>query len=278
MKIVAPSFFFSKEMSFADSIARVGALGYDGIDLSIGGDRNQPLVGSEWKEYAAMVRAAAEKAGVATVQSHLPGEISLPQDFLKDLIRGLGEIGVGSTVAHPIWIVDGRVIYDEDEFFSLNLPIYKELTKAAEEAGVVLMCENLCWGPSMDPVAMSKMVKEINSPYFGWCFDTGHANIFDINAASLKGLVTPYSLHIHDNHGGKEGDRERRHASMYTDEHLPPFDGTIDWQSFAKALTDIGYKGEFVLEAGCPDGVDVYAYLRDLLERSRRIMAMIPQK
>src|SRR5262249_512026 len=60
-------------------------------------------------------------------------------------------------------------------------------------------------------------------------FDIGHANLADNGEhdrieesfSPLRDLVA--SVHIHDNHGEK-------------DEHLPPYDGSIDWKSAIKTL------------------------------------------
>jgi len=58
-------------------------------------------------------------------------------------------------------------------------------------------------------------------------FDIGHAHLSDFSGGrahrkkffSARELVS--SAHLHDNHGEK-------------DEHLPPYDGTIDWPSRSK--------------------------------------------
>jgi len=60
-------------------------------------------------------------------------------------------------------------------------------------------------------------------------FDIGHAHLADFpeeerlekSFLPLRELVS--SVHLHDNHGEK-------------DEHLPPYDGTIDWPSAIKIL------------------------------------------
>jgi sugar phosphate isomerase/epimerase len=60
-------------------------------------------------------------------------------------------------------------------------------------------------------------------------FDIGHAHLSDFPVveriekgfAPLRELVA--SVHLHDNHGEK-------------DEHLPPYDGTIDWPEAIKTL------------------------------------------
>jgi sugar phosphate isomerase/epimerase len=58
------------------------------------------------------------------------------------------------------------------------------------------------------------------------CFDIGHAHIDDGVAPSFDAMRDHLvSSHIHDNHGDK-------------DEHLLPFEGTIDWDSALRGFVD----------------------------------------
>jgi sugar phosphate isomerase/epimerase len=55
------------------------------------------------------------------------------------------------------------------------------------------------------------------------------------------------ATHVHDNHG--------RH-----DDHLMPFDGSIDWDSALLALRKVGYDGRLTFElAGAADPPGVLA-------------------
>jgi len=70
------------------------------------------------------------------------------------------------------------------------------------------------------------------------CFDVGHASCFSKNIKTYdfpryKGLIK--CLHIHDNHGER-------------DEHLLPFEGSIDYEEVFTKLKKIGYDGELTLE------------------------------
>ncbi len=275
MKTVMTTAVFGYDQPYDQCIRRLAAAGFDGIDLCIG--NQSPFYGAEWEGYAKLLRNTAAEVGVACTHSHLPDIHTLSPETFAHVFRALAATGVGCTVIHPVWMQNDKVIHDEEEFFDINLPLYKALLPAAEKYGIKILCENLLWGPSLDPAVMSKLQDELNSPCFGWCFDVGHANVFDIQAADLLGLNAPHSLHIHDNNGGKEGDIERRHASMYTDLHLLPYDGNINWMAFARALHDIGYTGDFVLEATNSDKIeDVDARMKELYDRALRIRAMIP--
>lgn len=76
----------------------------------------------------------------------------------------------------------------------------------------------------------------------GVCLDTGHAHLMGgvIDAVETLGghLVT---THLHDNAGTR-------------DDHLVPFQGTIDWSLFVMAMEKIGYDGVWMFEIAAPEG------------------------
>lgn len=76
---------------------------------------------------------------------------------------------------------------------------------------------------------------ELDAPHVGICFDFGHAHLAGDVVDSLEiasGLVM--STHLHDNRGR-------------VDDHLWPFEGTIDWGAALMTLQKLGYEGPYVL-------------------------------
>lgn len=72
----------------------------------------------------------------------------------------------------------------------------------------------------------------------GMCVDTGHAHLGkDLGPARALRMAGHrlITTHLHDNH------TER-------DEHMPPGDGTIEWEDVAAALKEIRYQGCIMLE------------------------------
>jgi hypothetical protein len=126
-------------------------------------------------------------------------------------------------------------------FSKPNKQLYLEIVRElAKKHGVTILSENLLWGASIDPRIISKLVERMDSAYFGWCYDIGHANCQEVDVCIIdqKDIITPLSLHLQDNNG-----------IFHKDEHLIPGDGNINWERFLKALAKSGYKGDFVLEA-----------------------------
>src|SRR5579863_9565683 len=93
----------------------------------------------------------------------------------------------------------------------------------ARHVGVTICVENTT-SEMGDPAYLRAFVDETRLTGLRFNFDIGHAHLADgpederieKGFAPMRDLVA--SVHLHDNHGEK-------------DEHLPPYDGTIDWST-----------------------------------------------
>jgi sugar phosphate isomerase/epimerase len=105
--------------------------------------------------------------------------------------------------------------------------------------------------------ALVELLDDLDMPEVGVCLDFGHAHMQgDVVDAieSLSGVLA--ATHVHDNHGER-------------DEHLAPFDGTIDWAGALTALEKIGYEGTLMLELASADPT------APALERARKAAARL---
>jgi sugar phosphate isomerase/epimerase len=93
----------------------------------------------------------------------------------------------------------------------------------AKERGVTLALENTP-GELATPAHLRQFIIDTRLTNLRLCFDIGHAHIGDGVLASLEPMREFLATsHIHDNHGLK-------------DEHLLPYEGTIEWKSALPAL------------------------------------------
>ena len=105
---------------------------------------------------------------------------------------------------------------------------FEHLILHAHHAGVTICVENTM-SEMGDPSYLRAFVDETRLSGLRFNFDIGHAHLSDFpegerldkSFSPLRDLVS--SVHLHDNHGEK-------------DEHLPPYDGTIDWPAAIKLL------------------------------------------
>ena len=104
----------------------------------------------------------------------------------------------------------------------------EHLVLHAKHAGVTICVENTT-SEMGDPAYLRAFVDETRLTGLRFNFDIGHAHLADgpedkriaKGFEPLKELIA--SVHIHDNHGEK-------------DEHLPPYEGAIDWPATLKLL------------------------------------------
>ena len=222
------------------AVERLAQLGYDGLDMGLdywADCENSPFLGDDYLTWAADLKARADRAGIAFTHAHAPGEADAG-DLIGRSIETAAALGAGYCVVHPIWReANGRTIRSRARFLAVNAEAIRQWLPKAQACGVVLLSENLLSGASADPRVIAALVQMIDSPWFGWCFDVGHAHCSGYRPSILRQCAAvPLSLHIQDNDGSGDG-------------HLIPGDGTVDWTAFSRVLQEIGYTGDCVLEA-----------------------------
>jgi sugar phosphate isomerase/epimerase len=106
----------------------------------------------------------------------------------------------------------------------------------ADALGVKVALEVMGNNLSTAPDLVDMLERSFEDANLGICMDVGHAHILGDTADAIETtsefLVT---THIHDN---------RRHS----DDHLVPFQGSIDWAAAIMAFEKIGYDGVLMYE------------------------------
>lgn len=126
---------------------------------------------------------------------------------------------------------------------------YAAIAQIRSFAGVEILLENIPNEIStLERIEEFKRLSEV--PEIGICYDTGHGHIQGVDAAFENIRTT----HVHDNNGEK-------------DEHLWPFEGTLDWPALVEKLVLANYKGPLMFEARGEEiskGHDVMSRLEEL--------------
>lgn len=268
MRIVTTTSVFPIGTDQFHIVDRLAKIGYPALDVAFDycelGDAE--FMSARYEDWAFRLREHAQNRGVRFTHSHASFDADATGDIVERNLRCAQILGIPHMVVHPAFrSPDGRVYEDPEEYLATNQAYFSALAEEAGAYGVVLLCENLLWGASITPDIQSELVSRVDSPYFGWCFDTGHAHRCGLPQTSLLGLKNPpLSLHVQDNHGDR-------------DEHLLPGDGTIDWKEFLDTLHAVGYTGDLVLEAhhqsiDAPDDLRD-TILTDLFSRARKMAA-----
>jgi sugar phosphate isomerase/epimerase len=174
-------------------------------------------------------------------------------DELKRVIDVAEDLPYGRLILHmggPREAADPR---KRDAAFSS----LEHLVLHSRHAGVTIAVENTT-SEMGAPEYLRSFVDETRLTGLRFNFDIGHAHLADGTEservakafAPLRELVV--SAHIHDNHGEK-------------DEHLPPYEGTIDWEAAVKTLKSAAEKEiALTLELKERTGHDAPAVLEQL--------------
>jgi sugar phosphate isomerase/epimerase len=111
----------------------------------------------------------------------------------------------------------------------------EHLTLFAKARGVTIAIENTP-GELTSPMTIQHFITDTHLHDLRLCFDIGHAHIEDGVETSFETMRSRVvTTHIHDNHGDK-------------DQHLAPYNGTIDWDKALSALADVEEPLPIVLE------------------------------
>ena len=268
-RIVTTTDVFEEGYPAETAVDRLAALGYEGLDM--GFDYwvydGSPFLGDDYLDWAKALGERAKEKGISYTHAHSPGDAG-SGDVIARSIKAAAATGARYLVVHPVCREkNGSVINSRLRFLHVNKKAICEWLPLAEEYGVVLLSENILWGASADPRAIAELVREVDSPFFGWCFDVGHAHCSGYGPKILKKCAAvPLSVHIQDNDGSGDG-------------HLIPGDGSIDWKEFTDTLNSVGYLGDCVLEAHhqsleAPDG-QRDAILARLLDTAQGLRAQM---
>ncbi|MGE0447999.1 MAG: sugar phosphate isomerase/epimerase family protein [Vicinamibacterales bacterium] len=138
------------------------------------------------------------------------------------------------------------------------------LASAAAPLGVRIAVEVIP-NPLSAPASLVHFIEDVlEAGSTGICLDFGHANL-DGDVLDAIETVSEHlmAVHLHDN-GGR------------TDEHLIPFEGTIDWPGALTNLRKVGFDGPMVLEVARRGSVkDTLARARAARTRMERFLAVL---
>jgi len=144
--------------------------------------------------------------------------------LLKNRIEFCSAVGGDAVVIHPPTDKGG----DEKLRWSLNRSrqVFESVRPLCEDLGIVLAVEN-CY--PFDKQILEYYFGMYPQEFVGFCFDSGHAHVNGNLIHLLKFGGRLKALHLHDNKGE-------------SDDHQPPFWGTINWEHVMRWIKHSGYK------------------------------------
>jgi len=253
-----------------ETIKRVAALGYDGIEIGAAAPHAYPPhLGADRR---AQVRDLLQEHGIA-LSSMLPAPSGGPGnnpaspnieerratvEHYKELAELVAQWGGETLIYLPGWTIFGT---SRRQAWAWSREVLTEVAHAIAHTGVTLVIEptshdtNLC--VSADDAI--ELMQDVDLPNVKLMFDTFHVN---------------YSREVNTDYVYKMG-ADLRHIHISDNDRLPPGKGVIDFPAVVDALIDIDFDGYLTMETGFhrrgiePDqdareGID---YLRPLVQR-----------
>ncbi len=188
------------------------------------------------------------RAGLTFVDAHAPfgprEDLNVPDRALHEVmvsrtkmaLQICADMGVSTITVHvgnPCDCYKATL----DEYHEAIMRSLEELLPFAERCRVIIAIENI-WFPTNTPEKLLDLKSAFDTPYLGFCYDSGHANLmkkevpgdsYVKDAWRKHHLLQPYddailpkmlpylvNCHLHDNQG-------------LCDDHDLPGTGTIDW-------------------------------------------------
>ena len=175
-------------------------------------------------------------------------------------IRAAGLLGCAEVVVHLGIPREQRVPPGDNSAAAAGRSL-EALARASEAAGVRLALELIPNGLATAEALVDWLDGDLDLGRAGVCLDTGHAHLTG-GAPEAVELLSGYltTTHVHDNRGR-------------TDDHLVPFDGTVDWPATLMALSKVGYTGPLMFEI--PDHGNADATLARVVLARGRIQAIL---
>ena len=256
MKIVTTNHSLHHRFSIEKTIEMMADAGFDGIDFT-----DIPVMTRVWeksyKEYAKYLCKVADDNGISFCQTHAPVTSSMLRQYNGDLqfvvdricrsIEFASLIGADNVVVHPIQ--SPKYATEQERVFEENMNFFRQLVPCAEDFGVKLAIENMVMptldgkrmrdGVCADPTEFKRYINTLERKNVTGCLDFGHSALAGrMPEDMLRAMGSEYitSLHIHDN-------------DLVHDSHQLPCTMKMNWDEICKAMADIGYNGNFTLEA-----------------------------
>lgn len=140
-----------------------------------------------------------------------------------------------SIVCHPSFD-DRYYVSTEDQWLENSLRTWGALLSRAGDIPALMVLENVY---EKGPRQLHRLLTSLSSPHCGFCFDTGHFNVFAREPLTdWIDTMAPFlrQVHLHDNHG-------------QADEHLAVGDGSFPFGELSRMLREKDLCPIFTIEA-----------------------------
>jgi sugar phosphate isomerase/epimerase len=195
--------------------------------------------------------------------SNASADSSARQEAIAETLQAITaarDLGCRTAVLH-LGLPQGQPIPANDNDAGAVRRSLEPIADACATAGVQLAIEVIPNALATAGAVLDWLTGDLELGDAAACLDVGHAHVTGgapDAIDTLGGYIV--TTHIHDNRGK-------------TDDHLVPFDGTIDWTATLTTLQKVGYTGPLMFEV--PDHGDAKATLARIVAARTRIQAIL---
>ena len=240
--------------------------------VSLGFGSSKLFHSSDWEKGVIEISDLLEKYGLQCIQTHLPyydlrisAEV-LDEDMdlaMQRCIRAGSMLGAKWNAYHPRTALrDGFSLAPEVSFDYAKEAI-SPLLDVAKRCDTVLAVENLPVFTglrgmkfySWDYHHLLWLCDHFGDECFGVCWDFGHAHYTMIDQREAFSALGEriVATHVHNNEG-------------FTDSHMLPSQGTMDWKKAMGALGGVGYDNALTLEINYRPTATLTSYFAHALD------------
>ena len=250
--------------SFVDQLRDTCRVGFRTLDIDFYEAAHHRMIRDDlncddWEANIEAVGNEADKLGAVFTQSHAPFNKNLflygkqPDEeylagfdqLMRRAIVASARLGVKWVTVHPLTDTV-HAEYDVEVDRATNLEFYKPYLELAKKNGVGLAIENMAKADNVirrvycaSPEELADLIDAFGDDAVGACWDFGHAKMMLADQPRQLRMLGKRlkATHVQDNNGKR-------------DAHLIPFvGGNIEWEKIMPCLREIGYEGDFMLEA-----------------------------
>lgn len=240
-----------------ESMKRLKSIGFDAVDLNISdaGKNFFRLADDDWIDWIAQIKDLSQEIDLPITQAHAPfynaiepesSKASIWEPLIKRAIEAAGILQIPWIVMHPGTYPDDT--YDFKESKRRNYDYFMPYLEEAAKYGIGIAIENMAddirrtyLRPSAvycsTHVELVDLVDSFQVDNVGICWDFGHAHLMGLDQREALRYIGERlkATHVADNSGMR-------------DDHIMPFQGTIDWRRILPVLGEIGYRGDLTYE------------------------------
>ncbi len=203
MRFGVSSYSFSQkiqsgEMTQLDTVKAAKALGFDCIEFT----EIKPHDGSTQMEYAAKIRAEADKVGIAVNCYTVAANFAVDTEaaLSAEIERMKGEVDIAEALGVSLMRQDSMRALGSYRSFDLALPMLAKGVRAvceyAKTKGIRTMVENHGFA-CQDSDRVERLFNAVNHENFGILVDMGNFACVDEDSVAAVSRLAPYAFHAH---------------------------------------------------------------------------------